>query len=1254
MSSPACQPTYSVWKNGKKFAAVLWATLMMLFVLGVPAFSQNSQGAIQGAVFDQSGGAVANAAVSIVDVARGVTRALVSDDAGQYVATNLNPGTYTVRAEAKGFRTVEHSGVLVEVGQNVRVDLVLQPGEQTQTITVTAEVPAINTTDATLGGTISNQTINALPLNGRNFERLLYLRPGVITSIGGKPGTTSTNGRRGGNDTVVVEGIPQISSSGGLSGTLMGFSRTGDGSSLLPIDAIQEFNTEEVPKAEYGWKDGAIINVGVKSGTNSFHGTAYAFGRNASATDAANYFSNPSFPGPTPATLEQFGGAVGGRVIKDKLFWFVDYEGLRTHLGNTNVLQIPTSVAGLGPNISMVDSCNAIKAANLANPASNPPVSALSALLAGLSHYQSNDAASCVVTPSSSTVENVFPYLPSTTSNLFSPGDSVGTIAPLNNGLLKVDYVPGQHHHFSGLYFRSGSVQIANGFNGEASRQAELDVTNRAVLYDGAWTWSPNSRWLNDLRMGYTYVYVLTLPGDVNLVPANAWPNGYGMFTGVVPGTYPGVQSGGIPQLTFDSFGGGNNGFFLGSGNRQSVVGPEGDFSLLESVSYLRGKHAFKFGFDYVDIVFDGSTYDQSQGMLDFSTLTSFLQGVPNSGTILLGDPTTNVRAHWYAPFFQDDWRVTPRLTLNLGLRYEYSGAPTERHNYIGGFNPNVNPQTTSAVEQVGAGAPIPRLFNPDRKEIMPRFGAAWDINGNGKTVIRAGASILRVAATMETTVGTVPFGANIPSIGINTSGTPANAHSIDQVSLTGNQLTPGWQNNSAANPIFPGNAALTVGSVTYTGLSCTIAVPCSTNNVDPNFREPGAIEWNVDVQRAITNNLTVDVAYVGNRGFNEQSESDINQPPLGSGWNNPSPLIPGGISPAAFCIASATHATPYDQCGNNKNVKNALPANESAAAPYAQKFPYLNYIIQLGNGALSRYNALQVTVNERSTHGLSFLAGYTYAHSLDDASGRSPSTFTMPPNEIGNRLLYGNGNNDIRHRFTVSPTYAIPGMKSPGQMLQGWSISGIVTLQGGLPWFPNSAKSKDIVGTGEFNANPNIGGALQLWNYSGPSSAFTSGPPQVVNGVLVQGIPKLTGATAVSTCGAAATAPYAGDATHTQLALAALSDLGCYAQGGGILTPPAYGTEGDSGRNIFRSPAYYNVDMSVAKLWSFRERYSAQFRAEFFNLFNRADFPIPGTTDPTRGSFGCSCFTPDTANTNPILGSGGPRHVQFGLKLTF
>jgi hypothetical protein len=177
----------SIWVAAKKTAYVV-ATAIAVLLVCVPALPQASQGTIQGGVFDQTGGAIAGATVTVIDVARGVTRALTTDDAGQYVANSLTPGTYTVRAEAKGFQTVEHSGVLVEVGQNIRVDLVVQPGEQTQTVTVTGEVPAINATDATMGGTVSNDAINALPLNGRNFERLLQLRPGVTTPVGGNHG----------------------------------------------------------------------------------------------------------------------------------------------------------------------------------------------------------------------------------------------------------------------------------------------------------------------------------------------------------------------------------------------------------------------------------------------------------------------------------------------------------------------------------------------------------------------------------------------------------------------------------------------------------------------------------------------------------------------------------------------------------------------------------------------------------------------------------------------------------------------------------------------------------------------------------------------------------------------------------------------------------------------------------------------------------------------------------------------------------
>src|SRR5579872_2073706 len=269
--------------RGLQGVLLLSCALLGAFAISVPLFSQGNQGTIQGGIFDQTGGAIAGATVTVTDVARGVSRALTTDDAGQYVAASLNPGTYTVRAEAKGFRTVEHSGVLVQVGQNIRVDLVVQPGEQTQTVTVTGEIPAIDTTDATLGGTVSNEAINNLPLNGRNFDRLLQLRPGVVANVGGGSADgPQTNGRRNTDNVLRVEGIAGMSQAQG-SDIINATYRTGDSDSLMPIDAIQEFNTQENPKAEYGFRDGAVVNVGVRSGTNSLHGTAYAFGRDASA-----------------------------------------------------------------------------------------------------------------------------------------------------------------------------------------------------------------------------------------------------------------------------------------------------------------------------------------------------------------------------------------------------------------------------------------------------------------------------------------------------------------------------------------------------------------------------------------------------------------------------------------------------------------------------------------------------------------------------------------------------------------------------------------------------------------------------------------------------------------------------------------------------------------------------------------------------------------------------------------------------------
>src|ERR1700674_2315478 len=262
-----------------KAIQLLGGTLVIL-LLSVPAFSQGNAGRILGTVTDQSGGVVAGATVTVIDTERGVNRTLTTDDAGEYNAPNLTPSSYTIRAEAKGFKKLERQNVVLEVGKEVRVDLTVQTGQQEQTVTVTESIPLVETTNATLGGTLNNADIQDMPLNGRNYQMLLSLRPGVMLQPGGGPWTQSTNNIRPDESAWMVDGVlsvnfydarPVVGASSFIT----------DAATIMPIDAIQEFNLEENPKAEYGWKPGAVVNVGIRSGTNTLHGTAYGFYRSA-------------------------------------------------------------------------------------------------------------------------------------------------------------------------------------------------------------------------------------------------------------------------------------------------------------------------------------------------------------------------------------------------------------------------------------------------------------------------------------------------------------------------------------------------------------------------------------------------------------------------------------------------------------------------------------------------------------------------------------------------------------------------------------------------------------------------------------------------------------------------------------------------------------------------------------------------------------------------------------------------------------
>src|SRR6202049_3572162 len=316
--------------------------LLALLAGSFQVCGQGSNGEILGAVTDQSGGNVVGATVTITDVARGVSKTLTTDQAGEYVASDLPPGTYTVRVEAKGFKVFERQNILLEVGKELRVDAVLQTGSQNETITVTEDVPMVDTTTTTLGGTISNEIINDLPLNGRNYQNLLTLRPGTSIYPGGGPWTQTTNGIRPEDTSFIVDGVTDDEA-------FMGFSVTnaaavlGDAATIIPIDAIQEFNTQVNPKAEFGWKTGAITSVGLKSGTNQIHGGAYAFGRSDSF-DARNYFDPVGTP-KTPVELEQFGGTAGGHIVKDKLFYFGGFEAQRYTVGNALPGHAPTTAS---------------------------------------------------------------------------------------------------------------------------------------------------------------------------------------------------------------------------------------------------------------------------------------------------------------------------------------------------------------------------------------------------------------------------------------------------------------------------------------------------------------------------------------------------------------------------------------------------------------------------------------------------------------------------------------------------------------------------------------------------------------------------------------------------------------------------------------------------------------------------------------------------------------------------------------------
>jgi len=1169
------------------------AIRLLGFSLGVllaclPLFAQTYNGRILGAVTDQTGAALAGAEVVITDTQRGVTRTLTTDQAGEYVAPDLSPGIYKVHAAAKGFKSVERLDIQLEVAKDVRIDLALPPGEITETVVVTGEVPLLDTTSSVLGGTLSNEAINDLPLNGRNYENLLQLRPGVVRYPGGGFSTTSTDGLRAEDNAYVIDGLYNSEPFSGQ-GIINGAGIAGDSATILPIDAIQEFNLQENPPAEYGWKPGAIVNVGLKSGTNGLHGTGFAFGRDGDVFDARNYFncaSNPcafsQSPSPkNPRTLEQFGGSFGGPIIKDKAFFFGAYEGQRYDVGNQYggvtspsmvALPTPATPTCTSPLVSG-DCANSIPSAIADLVANHVPISAASQIISG-----------CTVTGSTVTCNGTgFPLNNNPTINIVNGfPNQVG----VDNVVAKVDYNLTQRQVVSGMYFFGNNSGTVEDFP-ELQNKWRSDIHTRAQVVGGSWIFTPSARWVNEARFGYNRLYQPTLPGDLN-TPASA----YGLDTGV-----SGPFTGGLPRIGFAGA------FIPGLGGFKwpKLQGPDSIIQFIDHVSYTAGKHAFKFGGELHRSEVSGGAFGNARGSITFlggvafptsTALEDFFAGDPFKASVQTGNPTRQIDNWAYAGFFQDDWRATKNVTINYGLRYEFSTVMKDANNQLGNFDPN----SPTGLIQVGING-VNSPYNADHTNFGPRVGFAWDVTGKGTTVLRGGSGLIYETVNWESMLAfnnsfglsNVPTGAIISGTGTANPVTAGGTITAGNLSIAPGNI-PQWD---SATPLY--------GNVSGSTINCdpNASGPCPIMSVVRDLTTPYVWNWTLNVQHAFAPNVTLEVGYVGNHGDNLVGIRDANQETPGT--------------------------------------------DSQATRPFNAKFPYLSNIFQMGNFYRSNYNALQATLTSRNYHGLNLVAGYTYSHALDDVSANWDfgAGYGLPQNSNNLAAEYGNSDFDARQRFTLSLTYAIPGKQGYAQMLEGWEINSIATLQSPQFWGPIDLTT-DISGLGGLPVSPPQA-TPQRWDFFGDPNDFKSGPTP---------IPHYTVGSFPTACSSDAAAI---GATST------LDAWGCYAKGNSVMIPPPQGQFGTMPRNLFPDSGFRNLDFSVAKNWHFGERLRAQFRAEFFNILNHPNFANPyggqngfGLNDPGAANFGCGCATPDIAAANPAVGSGGPRSVQLGLKLAF